>query len=169
MIKKFEKFNESSGFNPYADQINKLTSEIGMLNKEIKKKEDEIKKLESASGDKEFSTENTLIEELKRNGITQIYTSDENERDLIGSPFTRTNSADSSYFEFINPEGIRIGVTFAFETYGWRIIADVVLDEKNIIPIVSMELSSARLKTFTNDIMSVTDAWVRAKIRKMKK
>jgi hypothetical protein len=169
MIKKFEKFNESSGFNPYADQIDKLASEIDMLKKEIEKKEDEIKKLESASGDKEFSTVNTLIEELKRNGITQIYNFDEKSNDVIGNPFSRTNSGDNDYIEFINPSGIRIGVTFAYEPYGWRIIADVVLDEKNIIPIVSRELSSARLKTFTNDIMSITDAWVRAKIRKMKK
>lgn len=169
MIKKFQKFNESSGFNAYADQINKLTSEISMLKKEIDKKEEEIKKLESASGDKEFSTVNTLIEELKRNGITQIYNFDEKSNDVIGSPFTRTNAGGSDYIEFINPSGIRIGVTFADEPYGTRIIADVVLDEENIIPIVSMQLSSARLKTFTNDIMSITDAWVRAKIRKMKK
>lgn len=169
LIKRFQKFNESTDFNPYVDQIKKINSEIDMLKKQIEKKETEIKKLESAYGDKEFSNDSTIIDELKRNGITQIYTSDENERDLIGSPFTRTNSADSSYFEFINPEGIRIGVTFAFETYGWNIFADVIIDQKRIIPIVSMEMSKARTKTFVNDILSVTNAWVRAKERKIQK
>jgi hypothetical protein len=169
MIHRFEKFNESSDFNPYVDQIKKINSEINMLKKQIEEKEIEIKKLESAYGDKEFSNESTIIDELKRNGITQIYTFDENEPDLIGSPFTRTNSADSSYFEFINPEGIRIGVTFAFETYGWNIFADVVLDHKRTIPILSMEMSKARTKTFINDILSVTNAWVRAKERKIQK
>jgi len=47
MIQKFEKFNEDSGFNPYADQINKITSEIDVLKKEIEKKEKEIKKLDA--------------------------------------------------------------------------------------------------------------------------
>ena len=169
MIKRFKKFNESSGSNPYADQINKLNSEIDMLKKEIEKKKTEIAKLESAYGDEGFSTESTLIDELKRNGVTQIYVLGENDNDLVGSPFNRTNLADVSYFEFINPVGIRIGVTMEFHMYGWTIFADVIVDKKTTIPIVSMELSKARLKTFTNDIMSVTDAWVRTRLRKMKK
>lgn len=169
MIQRFKKFNEGSDFNPYIDQINKINSEIDMLKKEIEKKEIEIKKLESAYGDKEFSNDTTIIDELKRNGIDQIYTFDDNESDLIGSPFTRTNSADSSYFEFVNPEGIRIGVTFAFETYGWRIFADVILDHKRVIPILSMDLSKARTKSFVNAILSVTNAWVRSQSRKMQK
>jgi len=167
MIQKFEKFNEDSGFNPYADQINKITSEIDVLKKEIEKKEKEIKKLESSYGDEKFSSASTLIDELKRNGVNQIYKFGENDNDLVGSPFNRTNLADVSYFEFINPDGIRIGVTIEFHMYGWTIFADVIVDEKTTIPIVSMKLDKARTKSFANDLLSVTKAWVRSKKRKM--
>lgn len=164
MIKKFENFiNESStDWKSYEDNVKKINDDIMYLKNQIKSKETELGKLNSLYGNKGFSDESELIKELEKEGVKEFYTAP---NEFVGNPYS--NLPENTYFEFINPNGIRIGVTFEYGYVKWSVYSNVVIGTDKVVLISSIEnknITSSDLvekREFINKMLSINSSWVR--------
>lgn len=164
MIKKFENFiNESStDWKSYEDSFKKINDDIMYLKKQIKSKETELEKLNTLYGNKGFSDESELIKELEKEGIKEFYTSP---NEFVGNPYT--SLPENTYFEFINPNGVRIGVTFEYGYVGWSIYANVVMGSDEVVLISSIKNSNitamdlVKKRGLINKMLSINSSWVK--------
>jgi hypothetical protein len=158
MITKFKKFNESSDWGTSWSEIKRLKAEIDQLKSEIKEKEKEIDSINRSSRNVKLRNPEELIAELKKYGITEFILSD-NE---VKVPRDGSNrSWDADYFEFINPNGVRIGVTFEFGEYSLDMYADAITNNGKIVNITKSYIGSEGVKSFAIQLIEITPDWLK--------
>jgi hypothetical protein len=159
MITKFKKFNESSDWGTSWSEIKRLNAEIDQLKSEIKKKEKEIDSINRSSRNVTLHNPEELIAELKKYGVTEFILSD-NE---VKVPRDGHRSWEADYFEFINPNGVRIGVTFEFAEYSSDMYAAAITNNGKRVHITKSPIGFEGVKSFATKLIEITPDWIKYK------
>lgn len=148
---------KSSNWKNSWDKIKRLRAEIEEMKSKIDKKQREIDAINKTSGNTSLSGAEDLLDELKTYRGVKVILNEE------GSEFSTSpnvNSGETQTFQFINPNGVKIGVEFE-ETYITSDVWTYVIGTRGkILTIESGSKIRHGVKDFASKLIEITPEWV---------